>query len=97
MNLNKAITEERHIIVEFFTDWSATSYIIAQMLKQLQRDYAGRIDVLFINADESKELCAAYSIQKIPTLVFLKHGTIVKILEGTASRVKIVELIEDLF
>ena len=97
MNLNTAISEKRHIIVGFYTDWSASSFIIAEMLKQLQRDYAGKLEVLFINADESKQLCAEYSIHKIPTLVLFQHGKIVKTLEGTVSRAEIVGLIESLF
>ena len=97
MKLNTAIKEKRHIIVEFYTDWSASSFIIAEMLKQLQCDYAGRFEVQFIDADESKQLCAEYSIHKIPTLVLFQHGKVVKILEGTASRAEIVELIENLF
>ena len=86
MNLNKAIQEKRNIIVEFYTDWSASSFIISELLKQLQREYAGRLDVIFINADDSGPLCARYGIQKIPTLVFFKQGQVVKTLGGTASR-----------
>jgi len=96
MKLNKAIQEKSNIIVEFYTDWSASSFIIAEMLKQLRSDYAGRLEVLFINADESAELCADYNIHKIPTFLFFQHGNIVKTLEGTASRTEIIELIENL-
>lgn len=97
MKLSRAIQEKRHIIVEFYTDWSASSFMMSELLKQLQREYADRLDVIFINADESGPLCAQYGIKKIPTLVFFKQGQVAKILEGTASRSDIIELIDTLF
>lgn len=96
MKLNNIIQNKRRVLVEFYTDWSASSFIISEMLKQLQHEYAGRLEVLFINADESETLCAQYNIHKIPTLVMFQYGKIVKTLEGTASRTEIIELIEEL-
>lgn len=96
MNLNKAIQKNLNIIVEFYTDWNASSFIISELLKQLQRDYTGHLEIFFINADESKRLCTQYGIQKIPTLVFFKHGKVVKTLKGTASRSDIINVIETL-
>ncbi|MDZ7722888.1 MAG: thioredoxin family protein [candidate division KSB1 bacterium] len=97
MKLNQAIQKKQNIIVEFFTDWSASSFMMSELLKQLQREYAARFKVFFINADESGPLCAQYRVQKIPTLVFIKQGQVVKILEGTASRSDMINLIEKLF
>jgi thioredoxin 1 len=97
MNLDHAIQEKHNIIVEFYSDWSASSFIMGELLKQLQRDYSEKFDVFFINADQSRRRCKTYGIRKIPTLLFFQHGKIVKTLEGTASCTDLIELIEYLF
>ncbi|MBD3386026.1 hypothetical protein GF407_14010 [candidate division KSB1 bacterium] len=97
IKLDNAIQKKRNIIVEFYTDWSASSFIMSELLKQLQCDYADRFDVFLINADQSKRRCTMYGIRKIPTLLFFQHGKIFKTLEGTASRSELIELIESLF
>ncbi len=97
MNLKQAIQKKQNIIVEFYTDWSASSFMMSELLKQLQREYAGCLDVIFIDADDSGPLCVQYGIKKIPTLVFFKQGQVVKTLEGTASRSDMIHLIENLF
>lgn len=97
MNFRKAIQEHRNIIVLFYTGWSASSIMMFELLRQLQVEYAGQLRVLYINADEFKQTCATYGIQKIPTLAFFREAEIVKILTGTASRSEITGLINTLF
>jgi thioredoxin 1 len=97
MNFRKAIQDHPNTIVLFYTDWSASSFMMSEMLSQLQDEYAGELEVLFVNADESQQIGARYGIRRIPTLAFFREEDIVKTVEGTASRSDITGLIHTLF
>ena len=97
MNFRNTIQTHPNIIVLFYTDWSASSFMMSELLSQLRDEYAGELEVLFINADESRHIGAQYGIRRIPTLAFFRGGNIVKTVEGTASRSDITGLIQTLF
>ena len=83
------------VVVEFFTEWSGSAFIIAELLYALERQYAGKVKFVIVNMDESKQLRKAYGVKKIPTILFFKEGEVVDQLEGTQPRSKIEEAIEN--
>ncbi|MEJ2199519.1 MAG: thioredoxin family protein [Desulfuromonadaceae bacterium] len=43
---------------------------MAPILEQLREDYAGQLEVVFIDAWKAREQAAAYGVQMIPTQIF---------------------------
>ncbi|MBD3224519.1 MAG: thiol reductase thioredoxin [Caldithrix sp.] len=94
--LKKVVEKNNNtIIVEFYTEWSASSYMIGELLKELQEAYAGSITVAFVNADANPQLCSDFGIQKIPALLFFKNRQVVSLLQGTPSRSEIERIIQN--
>lgn len=82
------------VVVEFFTDWSGSAYIITGLLNELEREYSGLVKFVNMDFDKSKQFCETYRITKIPTILFFKNGEAVEILQGTHSRSAIIEIID---
>lgn len=62
-------------IVDFYADWCAPCKMVAPVLEDLAREYAGKITVYKVNTENEQELASVFGIQSIPTLLFIpKEG-----------------------
>jgi len=84
----------RPLLVEFFTEWSGSAFIVSEMLYGLEEPYGDRVFFTLVNCDEPGELCRAYGVQKIPTILFFREGEVVDQLVGTPSRREVEHVLE---
>ena len=70
--------------------------MVAPVLEQLSRDYAGKVKVVKVNVDDSPRAAAAYQAQSIPTLVFLERGTQVDRVVGAQPKPVLQQHIDEL-
>jgi thioredoxin len=62
-------------IVDFYADWCQPCKMVAPLLEDLAREYAGQIMIYKVNTEEEQELASVFGIQSIPTLLFIpKEG-----------------------
>jgi thioredoxin 1 len=60
--------------------------MVAPVIKELARDYAGKILFGKLNVDENPEVSAQYQIMSIPTLLVFKNGKLVDKIVGAMPR-----------
>jgi thioredoxin 1 len=58
-------------IIDFYADWCQPCKMVAPVLEELAREYAGQIMVYKVNTEEEQELASVFGIQSIPTLLFI--------------------------
>ena len=58
-------------IVDFYADWCGPCKMVAPVLEDLAREYAGKIMVYKVDTENEQELAAVFGIQSIPTLLFV--------------------------
>jgi thioredoxin len=62
-------------IVDFYADWCGPCTIVAPVLEDLAREYAGKIMVYKVNTEDEQELASVFGIRSIPTILFIpKEG-----------------------
>jgi thioredoxin len=62
-------------IVDFYADWCQPCKMVAPVLEDLAKEYAGKIMIYKVNTEEEQELASVFGIQSIPTLLFIpKEG-----------------------
>ncbi len=64
------------VIVDFWADWCAPCKMVAPFLEQIAEEYDGRAVVCKVDVDENQSLAQKYSIQSIPTILFMKDGEV---------------------
>ncbi|MBD3307639.1 thioredoxin TrxC [candidate division KSB3 bacterium] len=74
------------VVVDFWAPWCGPCRMIAPVLEDLARDYAGRIKIAKVNTDENQQTAAQYRIQGIPTLLFVKQGQVVDQVVGAVQK-----------
>jgi thioredoxin 1 len=60
--------------------------MIAPILDEVARDYAGKLRVAKVNIDENQETPARFGIRGIPTLMLFKDGNVEATKVGALSK-----------
>ena len=65
---------EQAAIVDFWAEWCGPCHMIAPSVQGIADEYAGRVMVAKLNADEHPEVLGRYGVMGIPTLIYFKGG-----------------------
>ena len=58
-------------IIDFYADWCGPCKMVAPILQDIAKDYAGKIIVYKVNTENERELASVFGISSIPTLLFV--------------------------
>jgi thioredoxin 1 len=82
---SKVKNAQQPVLVDFFADWCGPCKIVAPVIEQLAKDFAGKAAVYKINTDNAQALATSLGIRGIPTLIFFKGGQEVNRVVGVTS------------
>ncbi|RZB35462.1 MAG: thioredoxin 2 [Desulfobacteraceae bacterium Eth-SRB2] len=74
------------VLVDCWAPWCGPCQMITPVLEQLAREYAGRIKIAKLNADENPVTASQFAVQSIPTILVFKNGKNVNRLVGALPK-----------
>lgn len=74
------------VVVDCWAPWCAPCHMVAPVIEEMARDYAGRILFGKLNVDENREVPTQFQIMGIPTLLVFKDGKLVERIVGAMPR-----------
>lgn len=74
------------VVVDCWAPWCAPCRMVAPVIEEMARDYAGRILFGKLNVDENPDVATQYQIMSIPTMLVFKEGKLVDRLVGAMPR-----------
>ncbi len=57
-------------IIDFYADWCGPCKVVAPILEELSKEYAGRVNFYKVDTEAEQELAAAFGIRSIPSILF---------------------------
>lgn len=81
-------------VVDFWAPWCGPCRMIAPIIDELAREYAGKVKFVKLNTDENYESATRYGIRGIPTIGFFRGGEMVNTVVGAVPKKMIVDAIE---
>jgi len=84
------------VVLDCWAPWCGPCRMVAPILDQLAKEYAGRIKFTKLNTDENQQTAGQFSIQSIPTLLFFKRGKLVNRQVGALPKGEIERQIQSL-
>ena len=74
------------VLVDFWAEWCGPCKMIAPILDDIAKDYAGKLKVAKLNIDDNQDTPAKYGIRGIPTLMLFKGGNVEATKVGALSK-----------
>ncbi len=74
------------VVVDCWAPWCAPCHMVAPVIEEMARDYAGRVLFGKLNVDENREVSMQYQIMSIPTLLVFKNGELIDRIVGAMPR-----------
>ncbi len=74
------------VLVDFWAEWCGPCKMIAPILDEVSRDYAGKLKVTKLNVDDNQKIPAQFGIRGIPTLILFKNGAVAATKVGALSK-----------
>ena len=95
--LSKALKTGRPVVADFGRGACVPCKMMEPILKELQKEYQGRAEVLILDVQEYSALTKKHSVRSIPTQIFFDaSGQEIKRHVGFMSKEAIVEVLKDL-
>ncbi|MBK5912787.1 thioredoxin TrxA [Rhodocyclus purpureus] len=82
------------VLVDYWADWCGPCKMIAPILDEVAKDYAGRLKVAKLNIDDNQKTPAGYGIRGIPTLMIFKNGNVEATKVGALSKSQLTAFID---
>lgn len=74
------------VLVDFWATWCGPCRMIAPIVAEIAKEYAGKLKVGKVNVDEEPELAAAFKITSIPTILIFKNGKVTDTVVGYRTK-----------
>ncbi len=84
------------VMVDFWAVWCGPCQMVAPIIEELGKEYAGKMKVRKLNTDENPEVAGRYQVMSIPTILFFKNGQVVEKLVGARPKRQFKDMIDSL-
>ena len=90
----EVLQSQTPVLVDYWAEWCGPCKMIAPILDDVAKEYAGKLKVAKLNIDENQGTPAKYGIRGIPTLMLFKAGNVEATKVGALSKSQLTAFID---
>ena len=88
------LQEDKLLVVDFYATWCGPCKKLSPTLDEVSEEFAGQVNIVKVDVDESEDLAIDYGIRSVPTVLFFKNGQQVDKFVGALPKSEIVTKIQ---
>ncbi len=85
-NFNQMVNKHLLALIDCWASWCGPCVVIAPMIEELAKEYAGKVLMGKLNVDENPSTARRFQILGIPTLLIMKNGKEVDRIVGVVPK-----------
>ena len=82
------------VLVDYWAEWCGPCKMIAPILDDISKEYAGRLKIAKLNIDDNQQTPPKYGIRGIPSLMLFKNGNVEATKVGALSKSQLTAFID---
>lgn len=90
----EVLQSEVPVVVDFWADWCKPCKVIAPVLEELANEYAGKVKIARLNADENRATALRFGVKSLPSQVIFANGGEVDRVSGAVTKSDLQKRIE---
>jgi thioredoxin 1 len=91
---NDVLKASQPVLVDYWAEWCGPCKMIAPILDEVAREYAGRVTIAKVNIDQNPDTPTRFGIRGIPTLMLFKDGNVAATKVGAMSKSQLTAFID---
>ena len=91
---SEVLQSQTPVLADYWAEWCGPCKMIAPILDDVAKDYAGKLKVAKLNIDDNQDTPAKYGIRGIPTLMLFKGGNVEATKVGALSKSQLTAFID---
>lgn len=91
---DKVIGKNDLAVVDFWAPWCGPCRMIAPIIEELSKTFAGKAVIAKVNIDENQQTPTKFGIMSIPTILLFKKGKLVDKVVGYLPKENLEERIQ---
>jgi thioredoxin 1 len=84
------------VIVDFWAPWCGPCRMVAPVLDEVAKEYAGKVIVAKVDTDQNSQWATKFGVRGIPTMLFVKDGKVIDQQVGAVPKQVITGKLKDL-
>jgi thioredoxin 1 len=82
------------VLVDFWATWCGPCRMVAPVVEELAKEYAGKLKVGKVDVDENSKVATNFGIMSIPTIMIFKNGKVMEQVVGAMSKGQLASMID---
>lgn len=87
---------DKPAVVDFYADWCGPCRMMAPLLKEAAKKYAGQVYIYKVDVDKESEVASSFGIQGIPTIMFIPVGRDPEVIVGSIGKEELFSKIDNI-
>lgn len=81
-------------LLDMWAIWCGPCRIMNPVIEEIEKELAGKVEIVKINVDEKPEEASKYGVMSIPTYIVLKDGKEVGRKIGVTAKAELLKLLQ---